>query len=160
MRVLENLKLADLLLGNDLFQANSKLRDPIEIVNFDVSPSPVMDKASGDQIVETVVTFVNSEIEVPSSDPIEIAAVARSQSKQKSDVDDGDTDPVALSDEPNRILRDIDMTKFKEMQESDSSLHALWMKAKQNDSRYCITNDLLDKRSSIVDDPGSREFER
>ena len=31
---------------------------------------------SGDQIVESVVTFVNSEIEVPSSDPIEIAAVA------------------------------------------------------------------------------------
>ena len=41
-----NLRLADLLLGNDLFQANSKLRDPIEIVNFDVSPSPVMDKAT------------------------------------------------------------------------------------------------------------------
>ena len=26
------------------------------------------------------------------------------------------------------MLRDMDMTKFKEMQESDSSLHALWMK--------------------------------
>ena len=44
--VLENLRLADLLLGNDLFQANSKLRDPIEIVNFDVSSSLVMDKAT------------------------------------------------------------------------------------------------------------------
>ena len=74
--VLDNLRLADLLLGNDLFQANSKLRDPIEIVNFDVSPSPVMDKATtDDQIVESVVTFVNSEIVVPSSDPIEISAV-------------------------------------------------------------------------------------
>ena len=40
------------------------------------------------------------------------------------------------------------------MQESDSSLHALWMKAKQNDSRYCISNDLLYERSSEVDDPG------
>ena len=39
---LENLRLADLLLGNDLLHANSKLRDPIEILNFDVSPSPVM----------------------------------------------------------------------------------------------------------------------
>ena len=45
------------------------------------------------------------------------------------------------------------MTKFKEMQESDSSLHALWMKAKQNDSRYCIGNDLLYERSGKVDDP-------
>ena len=44
--VLENLRLADLLLGSDLFQANSKLRDPIEIVNFDVSPSSIMDKAT------------------------------------------------------------------------------------------------------------------
>ena len=46
------------------------------------------------------------------------------------------------------------MTKFKEMQEPDSSLHALWLKVKQNDSRYCISNDLLDERSSVVDDPG------
>ena len=93
--VLENLRQADLLLGNDLFQANSKLRDPIEIVNFDVSPSPVIDKAtssepignqmsvtcseqnvdqvelatSGGQIVESGVTLVNSEIGVPSCDP-------------------------------------------------------------------------------------------
>ena len=52
------------------------------------------------------------------------------------------------------MLRDIDMTKFKEMQESDSFLHALWLKAKQNDSHYCISNDLLDERSSVVDDPG------
>ena len=34
--VLENLRLADLLLGNDLFQANSKLKDLIEVVRFDV----------------------------------------------------------------------------------------------------------------------------
>ena len=90
------MRLAYLLLGNDLFQANSQLRDLIEIVNFDVSPSPVMDKAtssepignqmsvtcseqnveqvelatSGDQIVESGVTLVNSEIVMPSSDPI------------------------------------------------------------------------------------------
>ena len=113
--VLENLRPADLLLGNDLFQANSKLRDPIEIVNFDVSPSPVMNKATSsesignqmsvtcceqkveqaelvtcsDQIVESGVTLVNSKIVVPSSGPIEIGAVTRSQSKRESDVDDG-----------------------------------------------------------------------
>ena len=52
------------------------------------------------------------------------------------------------------MLRDMDMTKFKEMQESDSSLRALRMKAKQNDSCYCISNDLLYERSSEVDDPG------
>ena len=181
------MRLADLLLGNDLFQANSKLRDPIERVNFDISPSPVMDKAtfsesidnqmsvtSSDQIVESGVTFVNSdtampssdhivisgvtlvnsEIVVPSSDPIEIGAVTRSQSKHKSEVGDGDGGPVTLSDEMNRMLRDMDITKFKEMQESDSSLHALRMKSKQNDSRDCISNDLLYERSKKVDDPG------
>ena len=101
-----------------------------------------------------MVTFVNSEIVVPSSDPNENAAVTRSLSKHKSEVDDGDTGPVTLSDQTNRMLRDMDMTKFKEMQESDSSLHALWMKAKQNDSRHCIRNDLLYERSRKVDDPG------
>ena len=102
------MRLADLLLDNELFQDNSKLRDPIEIVNFDVYPSPVMDNAtssepignqmsvmtcseqnleqvelapSGGQIVESLVKFVNLEIVMPSSDPIEIAAVTRSQSK-------------------------------------------------------------------------------
>ena len=81
--------------------------DPIEIVNFDVSPSPVMNKTtssepignqisvtcsernveqvelttSGDQIVESVVKLVNSEIVVPSSDLIEIAAITRPQCK-------------------------------------------------------------------------------
>ena len=110
------MRLADLLLGNDLLQANSKLRDPIEIVNFDVSPSPVMGKAtssesignhmsvtfsgqkveqaelvtSSDQIVESGETLVNSETVVPSNDPIEICAVTMSQSKHKSEVDDGD----------------------------------------------------------------------
>ena len=52
------------------------------------------------------------------------------------------------------MLRDMDMTKFKEMQESYSSLHDLWMRAKQNDSRYCISNDLLYERSRKVDDQG------
>ena len=107
----------------------------------------------GDQIVESLVTFVNSEIVVPSNNPTEIAAVTRSQSKHKSEVDDGDTGPVTLSGETNRMLRDMDMTKFKEMQESDSSLHALWMNAKQNDSRNCISNDLLYERSRKVDNP-------
>ena len=102
---------------------------------------------SGDQIVESGVTFVNSESVVPSTDPIEIVAVTRSHSKQESDVDDGNTGSVTLSDETNRMLRDMDMTKFKEVQESDSSLHALWMEAKQNDSLYCISNDLLYERS-------------
>ena len=40
------------------------------------------------------------------------------------------------------------MIKFQEMQESDGSLQALFSKAKQNDSRYCISNDLLYKRES------------
>ena len=83
---------------------------------------------------------------MPSSDPIEIAAVTRSQSKYKSEADDGEGGPVTRSNETNQMLRDMDMTKFKEMQESDSSLHALWLKVKQNDSRYCISNDLLDER--------------
>ena len=111
------MRLADLLLGNDLFQANSKLKDQIEVVNFDVSPSPVMDKAtssesignqisetvvpSSNQIVESGVTLVDSEIVVLSSDPIEIAAVTRSQSKYKYEGDDGDGGPVIRSDETN-----------------------------------------------------------
>ena len=49
--VLENLRLADLLLGNDLFQVNSKRRDPIEIINFDVSASPVRDKATSSESI-------------------------------------------------------------------------------------------------------------
>ena len=53
-----------------------------------------------------------------------------------------------------RMLRDRDMTKLKEMQESTVSLQALWSKAKQNDSRYCISNDLLYERSSKVGEPG------
>ena len=51
MGVLENLRLADLLLGNDLFQANSKLKDPIEVVNFDVSPSPDLGKATSSESI-------------------------------------------------------------------------------------------------------------
>ena len=145
---------------NDLFQANSKLKDSIEVVNFDVSASPDMDKAtsnesignqmsetvvpSSDQIVEFGLTLADSEIIVPSSDPIEIAAGTRSQSKHTPDINTG---PVTQSDETNQILREMDMTKFKEMQESESSLNALWLKAKQNNSRYCISNDLLYERS-------------
>ena len=52
------------------------------------------------------------------------------------------------------MLGDMDMTIFKEMQESNSSLHVLWMNAKQNDLRYCISNYLLYERISKVDDPG------
>ena len=95
-----------------------------------------------------------------SSDPIEIAAVTRSQSKYKSEADDGDGGPVTLSDETNRMLREMDVTKFKEMQESDSSLHALWLKAKQNDSRYCISNDLLYERSRKVDNQDYYDCQR
>ena len=68
---------------------------------------------SSDQIVESGVTVVNSETAVPSSDPIEIAAVTRSQSKHKSEVDDGYTGSVTPSDETNRMIRDMNMTKFK-----------------------------------------------
>ena len=97
------MRLTDLLLGNDLLQANSKLKDPIEVVNFDVSPSPNMDKATssesiGNQMSETVVpsseswlTLADSEIVVPYSDAIEIAAVIRLQSKHTSEINDGDT---------------------------------------------------------------------
>ena len=74
---------------------------------------------SSDQIVEFGLALADSEIVVPSSDPIEIAAVTRSQSKHISEINDRDTDPVTQSDETNRILREMDVTKFKEMQESD-----------------------------------------
>ena len=46
--------------------------------------------------------FPNSVM--PPSDPIEIAAVTRSQSKQESDVHDGNTGSVTLSDETSRML--------------------------------------------------------
>ena len=52
------------------------------------------------------------------------------------------------------MLRDMDMTKFKEMQESDSSFPTMWLKAKKNDFRYCISNELLYERSSKVADSG------
>ena len=125
------MRLTDLLFGNDLLQANSKLKDPIEVVNSDVSSSPDMDKAtssesvgnqmsetvvpSSDQIVKFWLTLADSEIVVPSSDAIEIAAVTRSQSKHTSEINDGDTCPVTQSDETNRILREMDVTKFKEI---------------------------------------------
>ena len=46
------------------------------------------------------------------------------------------------------------MVKFKQPQESAGSLQIIWSKAEQNDSRYCISNELLYERSSIVEDPG------
>ena len=49
---------------------------------------------------------------------------------------------------------DMDMTKIKEIQQSDSSLQTLWLKAKKSDFRYCITNELLYDISSKVNDPG------
>ena len=61
---------------------------------------------------------------------------------------------VTLSDDKNRMLKDIDMIQFKQMQESDCSLQTMWSKAKENDSRYCISNELLYERSGKVDDPG------
>ena len=73
---LENLRQADLLLRNDLFQSNSKLRDPIEIVNFDVSLSPVMGKATSSESIgnHMSVTFTEQKVDqaepLPSSDPI------------------------------------------------------------------------------------------
>ena len=105
-------------------------------------------------MAETGVTVVEYEMVAPSSDPIENAAVARSQFKQESEVYDGNTGSVTLSDEENRMLRDMDMTKFKQMQESDSSLQTMWLRAKQNDSRYCISNELIYQRRRKVDDPG------
>ena len=59
--VLEKLRLSDLLLGNDLFQVNSKLRDPIEILNFDVSSSPVMDKATSSEPIDNQLSVTCSE---------------------------------------------------------------------------------------------------
>ena len=89
MGFLEYLRLAALLLENDLFKANSNCKDPVTVVHFDVSPSPIRNKAtssesienqmslsSGDQMVKSGVTIVNSEIVVQSSDPIDIGAVA------------------------------------------------------------------------------------
>ena len=84
-----------------LTYANSKLRDPIEIVKLDVSASSVMDKATSSESIENQM----SETVVTSSDPIEIAAVTRSQSKHTSEADDGDTGPVTLTDETNRMFR-------------------------------------------------------
>ena len=52
------------------------------------------------------------------------------------------------------MVRDMNMTKFKEMQEADSSLQTMWLIAKKNDSNYCISNELLYERRSKVDDPG------
>ena len=63
------------MLGNNLFQANSKLRDPIEIVNFDVSPSPVLDKATSSESIckHMPVVFSEQKVEqaelVTSGDP-------------------------------------------------------------------------------------------
>ena len=40
------------------------------------------------------------------------------------------------------------------MLQSVGSLQALWLKVKQNNYRYRISNDFLYERSSKVDDPG------
>ena len=73
MKVLHNLSLADLLLGNDLFSADSKLGDPIEIVHFDVYQSPVMDSASSSesvsrQLSETSCASVDNQMSVSPSE--------------------------------------------------------------------------------------------
>ena len=113
----------------ELMTSSEPIDDQMSVTCSEQNVEQVELATSADQTVESVVTFVNSDIVVPSTDPIEIAAVTRSQFKQESDVDDGNAGPVTLSDETNRMIRDMDMTKYKEMQESHSSLHALWMKA-------------------------------
>ena len=67
---------------------------------------------------------------------------------------DENTVSVTLSDDKNRMLKGIDVIKFQDMQESGGSLKALWLRAKQNDARCCISNDLLYEGSSKVDDLG------
>ena len=61
MGVLENLRLADLLLGNELFSINSTLRYPIEMVHFDGSHRPVMDSASSSESVRRQMTATSDE---------------------------------------------------------------------------------------------------
>ena len=48
----------------------------------------------------------------------------------------------------------MDMTKFKEMQKSDVSLHAMWLKAKQKAKRNDSSAMIYFMRSSKVDEPG------
>ena len=55
------MRLADLLLGDDVFKANSKLRDPIKIVNFDVSPSPVMNNVTSSEPIGNQMLVTGSE---------------------------------------------------------------------------------------------------
>ena len=58
---LDDLRLANLQLGNDLFQANSKLRDPIDIGNFDVLSSPVIEKATSSESIGNQMSLTCSE---------------------------------------------------------------------------------------------------
>ena len=83
----------------DKATSSEPIRNQMSVTCSEQNVEQVEQATSGDQIVEYVVTFVNSEIVVPSSDPIEIAAVTSSQSKQESDVDDGNTGSVTLSGE-------------------------------------------------------------
>ena len=50
-----------MLLGNDLFSANSKLREPIEMVHFDGSQSPVMNRASTRESVSSQIPETSDE---------------------------------------------------------------------------------------------------
>ena len=119
---------------------------------------------TSDQIVESGVMLVESEMVTPSSDLNENATITRSQTRLVSGNNDSNNDSVTLSHDKNRMLKGIDMIKFKEIQQSNGSLQALFLKAKQNDSRYCISNDLLYERESeawvnvvIVEEEGDVE---
>ena len=74
-------------------------------------------ETSSEQIVGSGKMLVESEIVMPYSDLIEITAVTRTQSKQKSDNNDENHGSVTLSDDNNRMLNGIDITKFKLMQD-------------------------------------------
>ena len=127
-------------------------KDLIELINEirETGQAAVDDDEGEDEVEfgEDVASVASESVSQngDSSDQIEIAAVTRSRSRQESDVGDGNTASITLSAEKNRMLRDMDMTKFKEIEEPDVSLQALFSKAKQNDSRYCISNDLRKKQ--------------
>ena len=70
---------------------------------------------SGDKIVETCLTLVESEMVTSSSDLNEIAAVTKSQSRLVSGNNDLNNDSVTLSAVKNRMLKGIDIIKFKQM---------------------------------------------
>ena len=72
-----------------------------------------------------IVTLVGSEMAAPSSDLIGIAAVTRSQSRLASGNNDMSSYSVTLSDDKNRMLKGIDMIKFKELKETDCFLQTV-----------------------------------